>query len=149
MTMDWLEGSQPHMVWLALGLLLAVAEILVPGVFLIWLAGAAILTGVLAYVLPIDVPIQVVIFAAAAIIAVFAGRSYIARHPVTEADPKMNRRGQRLVGEMGPVTQAIIDGKGRMRLGDTEWLVRGPDAPVGATVRVTGSDGAELLVEVV
>jgi membrane protein implicated in regulation of membrane protease activity len=145
--MDWFNVLPHHWLWLGLGLLLAVAEMLVPGVFLIWLAGAAILTGVLAFALPIDLPIQIVVFAVAAIVAVFTGRNYIRRNPVTEADPMMNRRGARLVGEVVRVTQPIIDGHGKVHLGDTEWLARGADAPVGARVRVTGSDGAVLLVE--
>jgi inner membrane protein len=145
--MDWLGGYEPHWLWLALGLLLAVAEMVIPGVFLIWLAGAAILTGILAFVLPIGVPLQIVIFAVAAIAAVFSGRSYIRNNPVEEADPLMNRRGARMVGEIVRVSQPIVDGHGKVHLGDGEWLVRGPDAPLGARMRITGSDGAVLLVE--
>lgn len=145
--MDWLGSWEPHWLWLALGLALAVAEMVVPGVFLIWLAGAAIVTGVLAFILPIGMPLQIVIFAVLAIAAVFSGRAYIRRNPVTEADPMMNRRGQRMVGEVVRVSQAIVDGHGKVHLGDGEWLVRGPDAAVGARMRITGSDGAVLLVE--
>ena len=45
--MEWLETLDAPYAWLALGLLLAVAEIVIPGVFLIWLAGAALIVGVL------------------------------------------------------------------------------------------------------
>jgi len=45
------------------------------------------------------------------------------------------------------VVQAIENGSGRVKLGDSEWLVRGPDAAAGERVRVSGSDGATLLVE--
>ena len=31
--------------------------------------------------------------------------------------------------------------------GDSEWLARGPDLAVGTRVRITGSDGAVLVVE--
>lgn len=147
--MDMFDTLADHWLWLGLGLLLAVAEMVIPGVFLIWLAGAAVLTGLLAFALPIGMPLQILIFAVAAIVAVFAGRNYIRRNPVTEADPMMNRRGARLVGEVVRVTQPIIDGQGKVHLGDSEWLARGADAPVGAKVRVTGSDGAVLLVEAV
>jgi membrane protein implicated in regulation of membrane protease activity len=147
--MDWLGGYEAHWLWLALGLLLAVAEMVIPGVFLIWLSGAAILTGILAFVLPIGLPLQIVIFAVASIGAVFTGRSYIRNNPVEEADPLMNRRGARMVGEIVRVSQPIVDGHGKVHLGDSEWLVRGPDAAEGARMRITGSDGAVLLVEAV
>ena len=145
--MDWLGDLDPHWLWLALGLFLAAAEILVPGFFLIWLAGAAVLTGLLAWVLPIDLPLQIVFFAVMAFVAVFTGRRVLRDNPVIEADPKMNRRGLRLAGETAVVVQAIEAGSGRVRHGDSEWLARGPDAPPGARVLITGSDGAVLLVE--
>ncbi|MEL1249075.1 NfeD family protein [Aurantiacibacter gilvus] len=145
--MDWLENLDPHYIWLAIGLALGAAEILVPGVFLIWLAGAAIITGLLAWVLPIGLPLQIVIFAALAIAAVFAGRVYLRAHPIIDADPKMNKRGERLAGEVAVVTEAIEAGRGRVKLGDSEWNVRGPDAAVGERVQITGNDGAVLLVD--
>ncbi len=145
--LDWLESLDPHWAWLALGLFLAAAEMAIPGVFLIWLAGAAIVTGLLSWFLPIGLPLQIVIFAVLAIAAVFLGRRYLAANPITEADPKMNRRGARLVGEVASVSQAIEAGAGRVHYGDSEWLAKGADAPVGARVRITGSDGAVLLVE--
>ena len=36
---------------------------------------------------------------------------------------------------------------GRVRLGDSEWLAKGPDAEPGTRMRVSGHDGAVLLVE--
>jgi inner membrane protein len=46
------------------------------------------------------------------------------------------------------VVEAIADGHGRVKVGDSVWNARGTDASVGARVRVTGADGAVLLVEV-
>ena len=79
--MDWLSSLEPHYGWLAIGLVLAAAEMAIPGVFLIWLAGAAILTGLLVWVLPIGVPLQIVIFAVLAIVSVFLGKRYLGRQP--------------------------------------------------------------------
>jgi len=137
---------EPHYAWLTIALVLAVAEMAIPGVFLIWMAGAALITGLLSWVLPLGVPIQIVIFAVLSILAVFMGRRYLVRHPVVSADPLMNRRGDRAVGEMVVVTQAIVGGSGRVRLGDSEWLARGADAAAGTRLTVTGTDGSVLLV---
>ena len=144
--MNWLETLEPHWIWLSIGLILAAAEMVVPGVFLIWLAGAALITGVLTFLLPVGTAIQIVIFAGLAIAAVFLGRNYLRRNPVLDADPKMNRRGLRLAGETAVVVTAIDGGSGRVKHGDSEWLANGPDAPVGTRVRIIGSDGAVLLV---
>ena len=59
----------------------------------------------------------------------------------------MNRRGARLVGETATVVQAIEHGSGRVRLGDSEWIARGPAVAAGERVRISGTEGAILLVE--
>ena len=145
--MSWLNGIEPHWVWLGLGLLLAIGEMTIPGVFLIWMAGAALVTGLVAWLVPIGMPLEVLLFAVLSLGFVFAGRRWLRGHPVAGADPKMNHRGARAVGEVVVVSQALADGQGRVRLGDSEWLARGPDADPGTRMRVTGADGAILLVE--
>ena len=145
--MEGFGSLEPHYAWLALGLVLAAAEMAIPGVFLIWMAGAALITGLVSWVLPIGMPEQIVLFAVLAIVAVFSGRRYLRQHPVEAADPKMNDRGARAVGETVVVTQAIQSGSGKVRLGDSEWLAKGADAVPGTRVRVVGHDGVVLLVE--
>lgn len=145
--MDWLNGLEAHWVWLTLGVLLAGLEMLVPGVYLIWLAIAAIITGVLTGLLHLTLPVQVIDFVFLALIAVFSARRFLNDSPIVGLDPLMNRRGARMVGETAVVVQAIEHGLGRVHIGDSEWNVRGPDAAVGERVRITGSDGATLLVE--
>lgn len=145
--MDWLTNLDPHWSWLALGLVLAVAEMAIPGVFLIWLSGAAILTGVVTWILPIGLPVQIVLFALLAVIAVFLGKRYLGRNPIHPADPDLNNRGARLLGDTVIITQPIDGGTGRARHGDTEWLVKGPDAASGTRMRIAGHQGTVLVVE--
>jgi membrane protein implicated in regulation of membrane protease activity len=145
--MDWLDSLSPHWFWLTLGLVLMVGEMTIPGVFLIWLAGAALITGVVAWTLPIGLALQVILFAALAMVSVFMGRNYLRRNPIESADPMLNDRGGQAVGETVMVTQVIEDGQGRVKLGDSEWLAKGPDAEPGTRMRVTAHDGVVLKVE--
>lgn len=145
--MDLFDGIDAHWVWLTLGLLLAALEMLVPGVYLIWLAVAAIITGVLTLVLDLSVPMQVVDFVFLSLIAAFSARRFLRDKPIISSDPLLNRRLAQLVGEIAVVTQAIEDGDGRVKLGDSEWIARGPDVAAGTRVRVTGSKGVVLVVE--
>lgn len=145
--MDWINGWDPDWFWLVAGVVLAIAEILVPGFFMIWLAAAAIATGLIAMFIPIAMPFQVLLFAALSVAAVYAGRRWFVRNPIESTDPKLNDRGARLVGETVTVVEAISNGRGRVKVGDGVWIAKGPDAAVGANVRVTGSDGSTLLVE--
>lgn len=142
----WLENLGVG--WLALAAILGIAELIAPGTFLVFLAVAAAITGVIVLLFP-DMPlaVQVVGFAAWATVAVLLGRRFYRELPVESADPLLNARAARLVGETVVVTQAIEDGRGRVRVGDGEWPARGVDAAVGAKVRVTGADGASLRVE--
>lgn len=138
---------EAHFAWLALGLALAALELAFPGVFLIWLGGAALAVGLLTWFVPISVPLQVLVFAVLAVVALYAGKQWLKAHPLDAADPKLNDRGARAVGENVVVTHAIDGGSGRVKLGDSEWIAKGPDAEPGTRMRVAGHDGAVLIVE--
>lgn len=144
---EWLDSISTHWFWLSLGLILGAAEMVAPGFFLMWLGLAAIIVGVLDYFLPITVAYQVAMFAVLSVLAVFAGKKFLANNPIETDDPKLNDRGARLTGEIVTVVEAIADGHGRVKVGDTVWAARGTDAALGSRVRVTGADGAVLLVE--
>jgi membrane protein implicated in regulation of membrane protease activity len=145
---EWLNNMAPHWAWLTVGVLLCAAEIVAPGFFLVWLGVAAIATGVLAFVLPIGVPVQLGIFAIFAIIALYGARRWLKNNPIVSSDPLLNQRGGRLVGEVLTLVTAIENGRGRAKVGDGEWPVRGPDAAEGSKVRVVSADGGVLVVEV-
>jgi inner membrane protein len=144
---DALNALAPHWIWLILAAILSTAEILVPGFFLMWLGAAAAVTGVVSLLLPIGVPFQIGLFALLSVASVWAARRWFIRNPIVSSDPMLNDRGARLTGEVVTVVEAIKDGRGRVKVGDSVWNARGADADVGAQVRVTGADGAVLLVE--
>ena len=137
----------PHWAWLALGLVLAVGEMTIPGVFLIWMAGAAVITGLVTWVVPLSVALQVMLFAVLSVGAVFIGRNWLRANPIVGADPLMNDRGARAIGETVVVTQVIEGGEGRVKLGDSEWIAKGPDAEPGTRMRVASHNGSVLMVE--
>lgn len=141
-----LDGIEPYWIWAAIGLLLAAAEILVPGVYLIWLAVAALITAVMTFVFDPGVPLQIVNFVFLSLIIAFSARRILRDTPIFSADPLLNKRGARLVGETAVVVQDFAGGSGRVRLGDSEWLAKGVDMKAGERVRVTGSEGTTLLV---
>lgn len=147
--MDWLTALdlENHWWWLILAVLLGIGEIMMPGVFLIWIAIAAAITAFAAMATGIGVTWQLLLFAGLCLIATWLGRRWYAANPVRSQDPLMNDRAARLVGQVVVVVEPIADGHGRVRVGDGAWTARGQDAPVGARVRITGADGTVLLVE--
>lgn len=134
--------------WIVGGLILVALEIVVPGVFLLWIGIGAIATGALVSILGIiSWETQCLIFVPLAFIALFLGRKYIRKAAPAE-DTTLNRRLLSYIGRRAEVVQPVVNGKGRIRLGDTLWLVQGPDCPVGTMVTVTGVDGSELIVAI-
>jgi membrane protein implicated in regulation of membrane protease activity len=136
-----------HWGWIALGVALAIAEIIAPGYFLIWLAAAALVTGLVAAAMPIGLSAEVLLFAMLSALALAAAKRWFARHPGESADPMLNDRGGQLVGQSAVVSHVIEGGTGRVRHGDTEWLARGPDSQPGTRMRIIGSEGTVLIVE--
>jgi membrane protein implicated in regulation of membrane protease activity len=145
---DWINALEPHWFWLSIGVALGVIEILAPGFFLMWLGLAAIIVGLLSWLIPgMIIPMQVGLFAVLSVLTVYAGKRFLSSNPITSEDPALNDRGARLAGEVVTVVEAIENGRGRVKVGDSEWIARGADAATGSKVRVTGSAGADLLVE--
>lgn len=142
-----IDGIDNYWVWLALGLALATLELLAPGVYLIWLAVAALATGGLSFLFDWGWPLEIVSFVSLSLIAVYSARRYLSVSPIISSDPLLNQRGGRMVGETALVVQPIESGSGRVRVGDSEWIARGPDTAAGERVRISGTDGAILLIE--
>ena len=133
--------------WLAFGGILVVLEILAPGFVLFWLGLAALLVGLCLLVWPdITFAFQLLVYAAFSVLSVVIWFYWLKRDPTVSDKPTLNRRGEQLIGRRAPVIDAIVNGRGRIKLGDSTWAVRGPDLPVGHMVEITGADGTVLEV---
>ena len=137
--------------WFILGAVLLVVEILAPGVYLLWLGIAAILTGLLSFLLAKTGiwgwQAQVLVFLALSVVCVLIGRRVFPTSGSEDTDePLLNQRERQLVGRTATLEEPIREGHGRIRLGDTLWRVTGPDLPAGAQVRVTDAAGGRLTV---
>jgi inner membrane protein len=136
-----------HWHWLALGGLLAIAEMIAPGFFMIWLAAAAVVTGLLSFVLPISASLQMVMFAILSVAAVLVARRWMEANPTISADPLLNDRAARLVGQVVTVVEPISAAGGRVKVGDGVWSARGAAAEIGTELRVAGVESGVLVVE--
>lgn len=134
--------------WWILGLVLGGLEMLAPGSLFLWLGIAAGATGAILLVAPgIAWQFQVLIFAVLSVASLFAWRHYQRRHPPETEDPTLNRRAAQYIGRVFTLDQAIVGGRGTVRVGDSLWRAEGPDLPAGLRVRVTGAAGTALQVE--
>ncbi len=138
-----------HYLWWILALLLIASELLVPGYFLLWIGLAAAAMGVLLWLVPsMSLLVQAIVFGLLAFGACFAYARWLRpklerRAPGSE---RLNRRAEQMIGQRYELIEAIVNGRGKARVGDGQWLVSGPDLPIGSTVEVIAVDGTTLQV---
>lgn len=134
--------------WWVLGLALVVVEMVAPGFFLLWIGLAAGVTGLILLIAPgLGWQVQFLIFGVLAIGSVVAARYYFRRNPIETEDATLNRRGSQYIGQVFSLDEAIINGIGKVRVGDGWWRAQGPDLPAGERVKVVGVEGTILKVE--
>ena len=134
--------------WLGLGTVLLILEVFGAGGYLLWMGVAAAAVGVLTFVLPAMAwTAQFLLFAVLSVLtAVYWWRRQRTVNRPSD-QPGLNMRGQELIGRTFVVHDAIVEGRGKIKVGDGVWIVTGPDTSVGSQVRVIGQDGAILRVE--
>ncbi len=136
--------------WFIVGLALLIGELLVPGIFLLWLAIAAGLTGSINFVFDLGWRGELGVFAVLSILLVLASWSYVMKQRRPKSDqPDLNQRQAGYVGRRATLLHAISNGSGKVKIDDTLWDATGPDLPQGTQVVVTGVKGAVLTVEAV
>jgi inner membrane protein len=133
--------------WIVLGAILLGLELAVPGVFLMWLGLAAVLVGLISFVVDWGWQAQGIAFALFALASVLLWRRVARTSGAPSDSPFLNRRTQGMVGRVFTLEKPIANGVGVVRVDDTTWRVNGPDRPAGSRVRVVEADGAILTVE--
>ena len=134
--------------WWLLALVLIAAEMILPGYFLLWIGIAAGVMGVIVLLAPaLSAIAQATLFGLLALAACGIYWKFI--RPLAEQrddQPLLNRRGSKLVGQRFVLVEAIVNGRGKVKVGDGAWLAEGPDLPVGSEVEVVAVDGTTLKV---
>jgi hypothetical protein len=133
--------------WLIFGFIVMALELIAPGVFLFWFGLAALLVGLVSFVLHPSWQAQLLMFAVFAVAAVPLWRRLLRNNGgASKSNPYLNRRAAALIGRVFTLEKPIIDGFGTVRVDDTIWRVAGPDTPAGSRVKVVQADGANLTV---
>jgi membrane protein implicated in regulation of membrane protease activity len=133
--------------WFIVAVALFVLETIVTGVHFIWFGLAAAIVGILGLAVDFAWEWQLITFAIISCITVFLARRFAAPDVARSDEPDLNVRAAQYLGRVVMVEEPIAGGRGKVRVGDTVWSAQGSDAPKGARVRVTGTNGCVLLVE--
>jgi len=138
-----------HYLWWILALLLIAGELLLPGYFLLWIGLAAAAMGVVLWVDPtLGLLAQAILFGLLAFASCVGYARWL--RPGLErrapGDERLNRRAEQMIGQRYELVEPIVNGRGKARVGDGQWLVSGPDLPQGTTVEVVAVEGTTLQV---
>ncbi|MCA6914111.1 NfeD family protein [Pectobacterium versatile] len=136
-----------HWFWLSLGGLLLAAEMLGASGYMLWSGLSAVLVGLLTWVMPLGWPLQGTIFAILTIVTALLWWYWLRKRTLSSPQSMLNQRGQQLVGLRATLTDPVINGFGRVNIGDSSWRVKSEqDLPVGTQVEVIAIDGITLHV---
>lgn len=143
-----LLAENAHWVWLSLGGLLLAAEMLGGSGYLLWSGISAVIVGLLTWAFPFTWPWQGLLFAVLTIITAVLWWYWLRQRTRTSGAPStLNQRSQQLIGVHATITEAIEDGIGRAKIGDSTWRVKSDHAlPVGTSVEIIAVDGITLYV---
>lgn len=133
--------------WVIIGILLLIMEMIAPGAYLMFIGAAALATGILGFLIPLPIIAELVIFAVSAIASVYVAKRWFDVYPILSSAPLLNERIAQMIGQTVTVVDPIEGGSGRVKVGDSVWSASGPDAEIGARMRITGAEGNRLTVE--
>ena len=134
--------------WLILGFVLLIAEIAMPGVFLLWWGLAAIVVAGIMKLFPaLPLSALVVIYAIIAIIlSVIWWRYQHSKDQADQSQSVLNRRDHAMIGARGKVLEMAENGIGRGAFGDTTWRIKGHGLSVNDLIEVTAVNSITLNV---
>ena len=127
--------------WFAIGVFLILAELFVPGTYLIWFGFSAFMMGIIVSFISLTVVETLVCFAL--ISAVFAGFGWYAyakilnKTKVPEQYKYLNDMAGAHIGKIYNLSEDVVDGRSKAKIGDSFWLVE-IDEPLkkGAKIKI-------------
>ena len=134
--------------WWALAAVLLVFEMMLPGIVFLFLALGAVATGAFMLVVSdLGLELQLFVFAIVSVASAIVLRPTLKRlQQGRPQDATINARGDSMVGKTIVLDAPILNGRGRVTVGDGSWTVTGPDMVAGSKVRVAAVNGTELSV---
>nr|CRH06274.1 Conserved membrane protein of unknown function [Candidatus Magnetococcus massalia] len=145
--MSFISGIEIHWLWLIGGLILVGLEVFIWSTFLLWLGVAALIMGCITYLYPeLSTAWALILYSLLSLTTILVGRKLFKPAKAGD-DDGLNDRGHRLVGQRVTVAVALVNGHGKVKVGDSLWLAEGEDSPEGSVVEVVDVKSTVLVVK--
>ncbi len=141
------HALHPFWIWLAVAAIFLAIEVGTGTGWLLWPAASAGVVGVLTLGLPLNLPVEIALFAILTIASTYLARRFL--RPALEGQaPDLNDPLLRLIGRDGEVLSTFENSAGRVFVDGKDWQARLEGAPPlpGQRIQVVGVDGATLTV---
>lgn len=136
----------PAWQWLIAGLIIILLELILPGVYLLWLGVASLCVALTCSFLDISLMTQFLVFAGSSFILVTIAYIYFKKRPISSENAYLNERMSSYIGREVELLTAIKNGTGRICVDDTFWVVEGAELPQGTLCTITGIRGMRFQV---
>lgn len=139
--------------WFTLGIILIILEMLLPGMFLMWFGVSALIVGIIALIIPMSINTALILFAiisVCSVVAVIVIMRKIAPNTKSTTTHNLNQvRGSELIGANFTLDSKVTNQQGKLNIGDTVWLLKGPDAQAGTHITITGIENNALVFKII
>ncbi len=145
--LETLNGTK----WIVLGVVLLILEVVTGTTYILWPAAAALLVGLVAFILPIPWTMQLLLFFIISFALLVVGHKYVRPKLNREGPSDINDRAQSMIGMRVKAIADFETGLGRVQVGDTQWraAIAEGTAKAGQELRVLSVKGTTLQVEAV
>lgn len=141
----------PWWAWAIVAAVVGMAELHVPGSYFIWIALGAAVTAAIDAAFGLSFEAQIVTFAIASAVSCAIGYFVYPRFErAPRQDGPLNRRDLAMVGARGTVCADFVDGRGKVKLGDSVWQAEAKareDLAEGTPVIVKALRDTSVIVE--
>ncbi|MBQ8671628.1 MAG: NfeD family protein [Alphaproteobacteria bacterium] len=145
--------DSPVIMWLIIGLVLSVLELVVPGVYLIWFGFAGFVMSLITWLIPMEVTTQLIWFAIFsgifAVIGLYVYRYIFEKTKTPKEYQNLNNSAEQNVGRLVTLAEDVVDNQTKVKVGDSYWVAYTEKTlKKGDTAKVVGvKDSLILLIE--
>lgn len=143
--------ATPYQFWLVLGGILLVAELLGTSGYLLWSGISAIVIGAIVWLIPaISWNWQWVLFAALTVCIAAFWWYWLRSKRSNDKASQLNKPYQEFIGRQCVLTEPLVNGYGRVKVGDSSWRVKGSqNLDTGTVVEIIDIDSNTFIVKAV
>ncbi|MCB0735326.1 MAG: NfeD family protein [Bacteroidetes bacterium] len=140
--------QNPAAFWLMLGILLALSELFVPGLVILFFGLGALITSGICYLADISITLQVVVFLFTSILSLLIFRSVLKQRFFSDTEEKDESLNGEFIGKTARVSRVNEDGvSGQIEFRGTVWTIQSNEVlSVGDVVEITSKESIKLFV---